>query len=146
VADPTLFHPKIIHPKKLLSKSLCPEQIGVSLEERHDVVGIDLRENPFFLGPNTGPVGPRGVPYPRVEQSLPVLAVVFLQSRDIVLHIKESPGSASIYHLVERVVLSVGGWNFEHGMGRGEGNIPRGKSYGCWMIVLLPTSFLIVGL
>ena len=108
MADPTVFNPQIIHAQKLFAITLSPEKVRVSLESRHDIGVVDLREDPFFLGPDAGAVRPRGLADAGIEEVAPVLAVVGFQGGDIVLDVEQPAGSRAVHDLVEGVGL-VGG-------------------------------------
>ena len=103
MADPTVFHPQVVHPEERFAEPLGPEEVRVSFEGRHDVVVVDLGEDPLFLGPDSGAVGPLGFPDARVEEAAPVSSVVGPQGVEVVLDVEQAAGFAAVDDVVEGV-------------------------------------------
>ena len=120
MADSTVFHPQVVHPEERFAEPLGPEEVRVSFESRNDVVVVDLGEDPLFLGPDSGAVGPLGFPDAGVEEVAPVSSVVAPQGVEVVLDVEQAAGFAAVDDFVEGVGLGGAGGSVERDVSGGE--------------------------
>jgi hypothetical protein len=96
-----MFNPQIIHFKKLLAKPFSPEEIRVAFKSTDNIITRNFRQDPFFLGPDTGSIWPSRLANARVEEGTPVGAREGFEGGEVVMDIKEAAGLGAVDDIVE---------------------------------------------
>ncbi len=85
--------------------ALGPEEVGVALVHRDDVLVVDLGTDPLLLAPDARAVGPLVAVGAVLEERAPLGARQRAQRIEIVGDLQERTIAGGIDHLVERVAL-----------------------------------------
>src|SRR5262245_54493386 len=101
-----LLDPELVE-AQLAAVALGPEQIGVALVHRHDVLVVDVRQHPLLLAPDAGAVRPRARVRALAEQALPLRRRRLGELVHVVRDFQQRAVARVVDDLVERIDLVV---------------------------------------
>ena len=100
----TEFHPEVIDADDF-AEAFGPEEVGAAFVKGDDVLVVDLGEDPFFLAPDAGAVGPHGGFVAVFEEFHPALGIASGELLEVVLDFEEGVALAA---LVDDLIEGVG--------------------------------------
>lgn len=82
------FDPEVIQAKHF-AEPLSPEQVSTSLVKRHDVVVVNLGQDPFLFTPNARTIWPFSGLTAVIEQPLPYPGIPVGKGMEVMLHFQK---------------------------------------------------------